>query len=118
MISNTRSAPAMASRMALNCWDSWVIGMEKLRAYCMKATSEPTEAIRLECVSSAAPTMAMTTYWILPRLAMMGIRMLARVLAWVPASRRRSLRSSNSSCAFCSWLKTLTTRWPAIISSI
>ena len=92
MISNTRSAPAMASRMVLNCCESCVMGMEKLRANCMNATSEPTEAISRECVSSAAPMMAMTTYWILPRLAMMGIRMLARVFAWVPASRRRSLR--------------------------
>ncbi len=102
--------------MLLNCWLIMVSGRLKLRVYCRKAAMLPKSM--WPPITRTAPTSATSAYWIWLRFPMMGMRMLAKVFARVPASQRASFSRSNSSFTADSWLKTCTTFCPSIISSI
>ena len=77
-----RWAPARPMITELSCWEIWLMGLLKLLDSWRKAAMTP----RVMPVSKPPramkpPAMATMTYWMLPMLIMMGMRMLAYLLA-------------------------------------
>ena len=64
--------------MELNCWEIWLMGLEKLLDSCRKEAMTPrVMVVSTPLRARAPPTMATITYCTLPMLTIMGIRMLA-----------------------------------------
>ena len=67
---------------------------------------------------STPPTNAVSTYRILPMLFMMGPKMFEKMCARRLFSQSSSFTLSKSALAAASWVNTLITFWPFIISSM
>lgn len=78
--------------MELICWDTWLMGWEKLRLSWRKEAMAPRVIPPTPLIPRAPPMTAMSTYCRLPRLALMGMRMLANTLAAVAWRHSSSLR--------------------------
>ena len=62
----------------LNCWEIWLMGLEKLLDSWRKVAMAPrVMAASTPPRARAPPAMATITYWTLPMFIMMGMRMLA-----------------------------------------
>ena len=62
----------------LNCWEIWLMGLEKLLDSCRKLAITPrVMVVSTPLRARAPPTIATITYWTLPMFTMIGIRMLA-----------------------------------------
>ena len=108
------------------CMDICPMVCDRLRTIPRKETTTPTLTtlipVRVRLGSSSKikmpPIMAITTYIMLPILPRAGISTLPKRLAFWEFSNSSRLYFRNSSLAACSWLKTWTTFWPSIISSM
>ena len=104
--------------MLLVCWRMWLTGWVACLVRFKKATRVPKVRLLWPERASSAPTAAHSTLLMLPRLPLTGMAMLAKVLALSALSRRDWFSWRKSSRLFSSWQNTLTTFWPAIISSM
>ena len=108
----------MAMMIELNCCEIWLTGLVNCRESCKNEIIAPSESAVLPLMASRPPAMARNAYCRLPKLLLIGPRMLENWLALVAFSHRSSFRMSNSSFVSSSWQKTFTTFWPLIISSM
>ena len=112
------SAPASAITIELNCCATCINGCVKLFVNWRYDAMTPNVIPPIPSIANTPPNTAVNTNWRFPILPTTGPMIFAYLLAFAALSNRDSFNLSNSSSDLRSWLKTLTTLCPFILSSI